>query len=142
MREKADRSPVIVVGIDGSDASGTVLDWARSQAGATGATLRLVFAWHVTDLAREVPSRIESELSEAAQKRVAALAAAVPEVPTEHVVQEAGPVDLLLREAADADLLVLGSKGHGGAGAAPPGSVVRACLARATCPVVVVPVRS
>jgi nucleotide-binding universal stress UspA family protein len=132
--------PLIVVGVDGSDSSTQVLAWARDQALATGGRLRVVFAWRVTDLFRVLPSRLEAELSAAAEERVADLARTVGDVPIDVVVQEAAPGDLLPREAAHADLLVLGSRGHAGAGYAPPGSVVRACLAAAPCPVVVVPV--
>jgi len=140
MREEK-RVPLVVVGVDGSDVSETVLRWARNQAKATGGRLRVVFGWHVTDQSRDVPMRIEADLDRAAEGRVAELvAAAAPDVPTEQVVQEAAPVDLLLREAKGADLLVLGSIGHGGTGSQPRGTVVRSCLDRAPCPVVVVPV--
>lgn len=141
MGEIDGRVPLIVVGVDGSDASETVLRWARDQAKATGGRLRVVFGWHVRDLSREMPMRIEAHLDRAAELRVADLvAAAAHDVPTDQVIQEAGPVDLLLREAKAADLIVLGSRGHGGAGSQPGGAVVRACLDRASCPVVVVPV--
>jgi nucleotide-binding universal stress UspA family protein len=140
MREEK-RVPLVVVGVDGSDVSEAVLRWARNQAKATGGRLRVVFGWHVTDQSRDVPLRIEAELDTAAQDRVADLVArAAPDVRVERVVEETAPADLLLREAKGADLLVLGSVGHGGTGAQPRGSVVRACLDRATCPVVVVPV--
>ena len=116
MREER-RVPLIVVGVDGSDASETVIRWARNQAKATGARLRAVFGWHVTDLSRDVPLRVEADLDRAAETRIdELLAVAAPDVATEKVVQEAAPVDLLLREAKGADLLVLGSVGHGGTG--------------------------
>jgi nucleotide-binding universal stress UspA family protein len=141
MRQGRGPSPLIVVGVDGSDASATVLGWARDQALATGGRLRAVFAWHVDVRGRDLPSRIESDLSEAAEKRLALLVSTVGDVPVEQVVQEAAPAYLLLREAHGASLLVLGSHGHAGAGAAPLGSVLHACLSRASCPVVVVPVQ-
>lgn len=140
MRQAGGPGPLIVVGVDGSDASAQVLDWARTQALATGGRLRAVFAWHVDTIGRELPSRIESDLSEAAEKRLARLLAPLSDVTVERVVQEAAPAYLLLREAHGASLLVLGSHGHAGAGAAPLGSVVHACLSRSSCPVVVVPV--
>lgn len=141
MRQGEGPAPLIVVGVDGSDAAAQVLDWARQQALVTGGRLRAVFAWHVETLGRDLPARIESDLSEAAEKRLARLVATVGDVPVEQVVQEAAPAYLLLREAHEASLLVLGSHGHAGAGAAPLGSVLHACLSRASCPVVVVPVQ-
>jgi nucleotide-binding universal stress UspA family protein len=140
MRQAGASGPLIVVGVDGSDAAAQVLDWARQQALATGGRVRAVFAWHVDTLGRDLPARIESDLSEAAEKRLAGLVAPLSDIPVEQVVQEAAPAYLLLREAHEASLLVLGSHGHAGAGAAPLGSVVHACLSRASCPVVVVPV--
>jgi nucleotide-binding universal stress UspA family protein len=139
MRDREATAPLIVVGVDGSDASAQVLAWAGDQARATGGRLRAVFAWHV-ELGRDLPVRIESDLSEAAEKRLSRLVAPLADLPVEQVVQEAAPAYLLLREAHEASLLVLGSHGHAGAGAAPLGSVVHACLSRASCPVVVVPV--
>jgi nucleotide-binding universal stress UspA family protein len=140
MDHRQGHAPRIVVGIDGSDASETVLRWARKQAKSTGGTVRVVFGWHVDDLVRDVPMRVEADLDRAADSRVAELvAAAAPDVPTEQVVQEGAPVELLLREAKGADLLVLGSIGHRGTGAQPEGTVLSACLHRASCPVVVVP---
>jgi nucleotide-binding universal stress UspA family protein len=133
--------PLVVVGVDGSDVSAAVLRWARNQAKATGGRLRVVYGWHVADQSRDVPLRMEAELDRAAQRRVGELvAAAAPDVPVEHVVEETAPADLLLREAKGADLLVLGSAGHRRAEPPSRGSVVQTCLDRATCPVVVVPV--
>ena len=141
MGTKDSESPLIVVGGDGSDASEQVLRWARNQARATGGSVRVVFGWHVKDLSRDVPLRVEATLDRAAKQRVAELvAAAAFDVPTDHVVEETGPVELLLREAKTADLIVLGSRGHGGAGAQPRGTVLGACLQQAPCPIVVVPV--
>lgn len=141
MGEVTNRVPLIVVGVDGSDASHAVLRWARDQARATGGRLRVVFGWHVRDLSREMPLRTETELDRAAELRIAELVgSAAAGVPSDLVVQEAGAVELLLREAKPADLIVLGSRGHGGTGAQPAGAVLRACLHEASCPVVVVPV--
>jgi nucleotide-binding universal stress UspA family protein len=52
---------------------------------------------------------------------------------------EGRPVPSLVRAAADADLLVVGSRGRSGIAAVILGSVSSACVHYATCPVVVVP---
>lgn len=135
----------VVAGVDGSSRSEAVVAWAADQARRTGARLTVVLGWTVPTLRADLPARVESELSEAAEKRVAELVASVgPDVPVESVVQEGGPVRLLLREASGADLLVLGRHGEGreaddaGPGKA-LGSVVQACASHAPCATVVVP---
>jgi nucleotide-binding universal stress UspA family protein len=55
------------------------------------------------------------------------------------VVQERHPADVLVELAADADLLVVGSRGRGGFRGLVLGSVTHALVLHATCPVVVVP---
>jgi nucleotide-binding universal stress UspA family protein len=49
------------------------------------------------------------------------------------------PASALLRVGAEADLLVVGSRGLGVNGEAEPGSVRRSVVRDAPCPVVVVP---
>jgi nucleotide-binding universal stress UspA family protein len=139
--------PVIVVGIDGSDRSQPVLRWAVRQAAAVHGRLQVVLAWQLPELADHVPMRIEASFDEAEEKRVdgliadtlTALGIRENELHVETTVQEGGPVRLLLRHAKDADLLVLGSHGHGRDANKLLGSVTASCLAQAPCPVVVVP---
>ena len=57
-------------------------------------------------------------------------------------VVEGRPADVLSRAARDADLLVLGSHGHGRLRHAALGSVSENCVRKASCPVVVLPVPS
>jgi nucleotide-binding universal stress UspA family protein len=139
---------VIVVGIDGSDRSQPVLRWAVQQARAVHGKLQVVLAWQLPELADHVPMRIEATLDEEEEKRVDSLISATlndlgireNELQIETFVQEGGPVRLLLRHAKDADLLVLGSKGHGRDANKLLGSVTSSCLVQASCPVVIVPV--
>jgi nucleotide-binding universal stress UspA family protein len=53
-------------------------------------------------------------------------------------VVHGSPAKVLLQEAAAAELLVVGSSGHGGITGALLGSVTHHCVHNATCPVVVV----
>lgn len=132
--------PLIVAGIDGSHQSKSVLTWASHQAEATGGRLRVVLAWKVPELLGYEPPRVALELSEAAEKLLAELvAAAVTPGLAEAVVKEGSAVRVLLREAQDATLLVLGRHGHGHDDGKPLGSVTQACLMQSPCPVVVVP---
>ena len=55
------------------------------------------------------------------------------------VVADQHPAEALVALSADADLLVVGSRGHGGFGELLLGSVSHAVVLHAVCPVVVVP---
>ncbi|HEY7606809.1 MAG TPA: universal stress protein, partial [Actinomycetes bacterium] len=55
------------------------------------------------------------------------------------VVEDRHPADALVRLSADADLLVVGSRGRGGFSELVLGSVSHAAVLHAACPVVVVP---
>jgi nucleotide-binding universal stress UspA family protein len=61
-----------------------------------------------------------------------------PGVTIEREVVEGSPADVLLRAAADADLLVVGSHGRGGFAGLLLGSVSQQCAHHAPCPVVIV----
>lgn len=144
MATDASPTPLIVVGIDGSAKSEVVLRWAADQARTTRSRIRVVHAWQFPELPGSIPFRIESELSEAAEKLVDRLLNDVLDgLEADVVVQEGGAVRLLLNEAKNADLLVIGSHGYGHDGRDGGkllGSVTQSCLMQATCPVVVVPV--
>lgn len=66
-------------------------------------------------------------------------AVSADDVPTEGRLVEGHPVGILIEASAHADLLVVGSRGHGGFVGALLGSVSHRCVAHAACPVVVVP---
>lgn len=53
-------------------------------------------------------------------------------------LREGNAAQVLLDAAADADLLVVGSRGHGGFAEALLGSVSQHCVHHATCPVVII----
>ena len=137
----------IVVGVDGSPASKAALSWALAEARLRGATLRAVHAWTVaTPFAIDAPPVLLPSLMEAAEKEAEqVLAEAVPEVAgedprvvIERSVVEGPAAQRLLEAAAGADLLVLGSRGHGGFHGLLLGSVSQQCAHHAPCPVVIV----
>jgi len=137
---------VIVAGVDGSEGSKEALRWALGEAELRGATVRAVHAWTLP-IAFGGPYMPPQpydgpELRDHAQ---AALDAAVDEVAgkarpvaVEKVVEQGSAADVLVRAAEGADLLVVGSHGHGGFAGLLLGSVSQQCAQHAPCAVVIV----
>jgi nucleotide-binding universal stress UspA family protein len=135
----------IVVGVDGSEHGERALEWAIHEASLRGASLRLVAAWHLpptvysgpgyipTAGTRESFEELASEAAEAAATR--ARDAGVDAVT---VVREGQAAEVLVEEAATADMLVVGSRGHGGFAGLLLGSVSAQCAHHAACPLVIV----
>jgi nucleotide-binding universal stress UspA family protein len=141
------RAGKIVVGVDGSDSAGSALRWAVRQAELTGDTVEAVIAWQYpivggaygwpaigvidgTDFAAVAEKTLEETIS--------ATAEAGSHVTIERKVVEGYPPTILIDESADADLLVVGTRGHGTFAEALLGSVSQHCAHHARCPVVIV----
>lgn len=135
-------SPVVVVGVDGSDQSLVALLWAAEYARATGGRLRAVTAWHCPTTYGIAPDWADVDFAaEAAEQLAASLAQALGDGPAllvESSVVEGQSAPVLLDAASDADLLVVGSHGHGRIAGMLMGSVSTHCVEHAPCPVVVV----
>lgn len=132
----------IVVGIDGSDPSKKALRWAARQAQLTGARLRAVMTWEIPNMAYWAPLPegldLEKDARRALEATVDEVLGSDPGIVVTPVVVGGHPAPALLEQAADADLLVLGSRGHGEFTGMLLGSVSEHCAAHAPCPVVVV----
>ena len=144
MDTSAEARQRIVVGVDGSSASVKALEWALEQAEATGAKVEAVQAWEVPVMygtgMMVLPHGEEFEKA-ANQSLAAAVAQATerrPGVPVETHSVSGHPAKTILDMAEGADLLVVGSRGHGGFVGSLVGSVSQYCVAHAKCPVVVV----
>jgi nucleotide-binding universal stress UspA family protein len=134
----------IVVGVDGSESSREALRWAKAQADVTGAELVAVTAWSypvasfpmlVNQVATTDTFDVEGE-SRAALQRV--VKETIGDAEVAQRVLEGHPVTVMLAAAQDADLVVVGSRGHGGFVGSLLGSVSQRLVAHAGCPVVVV----
>ena len=142
----AGKFPRIVAGVDGSPASIMALRWAVHQAELTGGRVDAVIAWEFPIAAgglgwAPTSGLDNTDYSELATKSLSAAVAEVsprPGIVVHQVVMEGNAAQVLLDAAKDADLLVVGNRGHGGFADALIGSVSVRCLHHATCPVVVV----
>jgi len=131
-----------VVGVDGSDSSVQALRLAARLAPALDARIHAVACWDFPQIyAGYVPPDFDAFEAAAARTLAEAIGKAFgPDVPVE-VSQEIvrGPAPAKLVEAgADATMLVVGRRGHGGFIGMPLGSVSSACVSHAACPVLVV----
>lgn len=135
----------IVVGVDGSESANVALAWAARQAKLTGSPLQVVTTWEVPatygwavplpeDLDFEADSR--TVLTEAVNKVLGAEAST--ELDLSLSIVEGHPAAVLLREAEDASLVVVGSRGHGSFSGMLLGSVGLHLATHAKCPVVIV----
>ncbi|MER7667546.1 universal stress protein [Kitasatospora sp. NPDC096128] len=143
MSEQTGPEQRIVVGVDGSPASVDALRWAIGQARIQGAVVEALIAWqHPAATGWTVPIEAYEDLPGIARKILddsvtEAIGSDAPvEIRTR--VQEGGAAACLLDAARGADLLVVGSRGHGGFAGALLGSVGQHCVQHAPCPVVVV----
>jgi nucleotide-binding universal stress UspA family protein len=138
----------IVAGVDGSPSSMDALQWAIGQAGLTGASVDAVIAWHYPaavggfGYAPVDMMQTGSDFHEIAQKivtdAISNAADRTGDVRVHPRVIEGNPAQVLLSAAVGADLLVVGSRGHGGFTEALLGSVSQHCVHLAPCPVVVI----
>ena len=137
----------IVVGIDDSPGAAAALRWAVDEARLREATLRVVHAWdwpyegHLGTLADEILER--KTFAEAAAKVLATMVQEVlgdqsADIALEEHVAEGSAAHVLLEAAAEADLLVVGSRGRGGFQGLLLGSVSQQCAHHARSPVVIV----
>jgi nucleotide-binding universal stress UspA family protein len=130
--------------MDGSDPSKAALAWAIRQGRLTGATVEAVIAWELpVNYGTPAPLMPPRTDFEEAAREVITLAVADASSPDEQVtikgkVVEGNAPRILLDASAGADLLVVGSRGHGGFVEALLGSVSQHCVHHASCPVVVI----
>lgn len=136
--------PRIVVGVNQSSAAMAALSWAIKEAARRDALVVPVHAWQWSGASRASYAPIGTwtepdEELKAAWSRVAGVVAGVAPGLSPLVLH--GPTaQVLLHQAADAELLVLGGRRAEPGTPASPGPVVAACVPAAQCPVVVVPV--
>lgn len=137
----------IVVGVDGSESSRVALRWAYEEAAHHGASLTVLAAWHTPTLPISPPAAVLEEgyetlprgsAFEMLDELVGALEERTPAVDVRTSVEEGSPAEVLIERSKACDLLVVGSRGHGGFSGMLLGSVTHHLVAHAHCAVVVV----
>jgi nucleotide-binding universal stress UspA family protein len=145
----APASALVVAGFDGSPSSEAALRVALCEAKLRQARLLVVSAWHAPtryygsaaapSASRALAEDTRKELATKLEAAVAALREEADGTAIETRLVEGAAASVLADEAADADLLVVGSRGFGGFRELLLGSVGRQCAQHAPCPVLVVP---
>lgn len=133
----------VIVGVDGSDASKRALLWAVEYVKCSGAQLEALAAWQTptnygfpayyddVDFARQTSEKLEATVRETA-----------PDLNIGLRVEQAHPAAALVAASKQAQLLVVGQRGHGEFHDRLLGSVSQHCVHHAHSPVVVVRGRS
>lgn len=135
---------VVVVGVDGSEASSRALAWAAQEACLRNAILRVVHAWNLPALSAAAylpPSAFEDapgETQAALDTQIAEVLGPVPDVKWEREVLQGPAAQVILEAAEDAELVVVGSRGRGGFAGLLLGSVSNQVAHHAHCPVTIV----
>jgi len=141
---------VIVVGVDFSDGAKAAVRFALAEAKRRGASLRALHAWQFYDIGMSGIDGfypiVGRDFSDVRRTAEAALEATLAEIASDgHGVEVASAVvegaaaAVLVVESQDAELLVVGSRGHGGFAGLLLGSVSQQCAHHAACPVVIIP---
>lgn len=123
----------ITVGVDGSPESLAAVAWAGREAVRRELPLRLVQAWESDDAKEH-----DAKAGDALQAAASGLTERHPQLPVSTDLMDAAPVQSLADAAADAELLVLGSRGHGAIVGFLLGSVGQQVTAESGRPVVLV----
>jgi nucleotide-binding universal stress UspA family protein len=118
---EADRSPDVVVGVDGSPGSAAAVEFAYAEAAARGGALIAVYAWTVLPSHNLGPiNRHHYDMTEARQEADRVLAEQLAGWPEKYpdiavirrAVHSLDPARTLMDQAYHAALLVVGPRGH------------------------------
>jgi nucleotide-binding universal stress UspA family protein len=135
----------IVVGIDGSQSSANALEWGIERAQISGEQLDLVnvysltpaldfYGYHAASQPLDWVVESSSEVAQAAEARVRAVAPALPCTATTILGH---PAHVLAAASEGADVLVVGRRGNGAVASTLLGSVSNRLTTASRCPLVV-----
>ena len=139
----------ILVAVDGSEGSRSALRWAIAEAAVRGASVDALSVWHDPyggdmSLEFEAPYFRRDRFATLEHARelltlTISEAGRDPAVEIDPLVLQGDPAQILCEHSGDVDLLVVGSRGHGGFSRLMLGSVSSKCAHHSRCPVVIVP---
>lgn len=138
----------IVVGVDGSEEATQAVAFAAAEADREGQELTVVYAAWKPDkwvdsgaLTESLSQRIEEEEQIVLAETVSGLSEDYPDLVVHRILDtELDPAAALVRAAADANMLVVGSRGRGGFKRLLLGSTAHAVLTHLPCPTVITPI--
>jgi nucleotide-binding universal stress UspA family protein len=136
----------VLVGVDGSRGSRKALVWAAAEAAEHGADLIVLNVWERALLpplgsGAVPPGEVPDTSKLAADSLIKIIKEELgdnPPVLAQPRVKQGNPAEVLIEQSASADLLVVGTRGHGGFAGLVLGSVSQHVAAYAQCPVTVV----
>lgn len=137
---------IVVVAVDGSDASKNAVRWAANTANKRGIPLRLAASYTMPQFLyaegmvppQELFEELQAETLEVVEQARNIAYEVSPELKVGHTIAEGSPIDMLLEMSSDVTMIVMGSRGLGGLSGMVMGSVSAAVVSHAQCPVVVV----
>ena len=138
----------IIVGVDDSPLAQAAIGFAFDEAALRGTELIAVHSWDVEPLIRTMaaipmPLQLEAVADDELRlltQQLAGWADQFPDIRVQHTVATGHPVSALIDKAASADaqLIVVGSRGRGGFAGLLLGSTSAALIAHAGCPVAII----
>ena len=143
MDTRVEKKRLIVVGVDGSESSRHALHWAVAQSKVMGGMLEVITTWAPPiPWGRTATLAPGQDQADGARKVLSEVVDSVlgphSALDVQEVVVEGPAAPTLIAASKRADLLVVGSRGHGPFAGMLLGSVSRHCVTNAACPVVVV----
>lgn len=145
--DEANKYGPVVVGVDGSEVSQKATEFAFAEADARGAELIAVHTWMDMQVqaslaglsaAQQQWEEVEREQKDLLEERLSSFVERHPSVDVKKLITRDRPVRALVDAAEGAQLLVVGSHGRGGFRGMLLGSMSRALLQSAPCPMMVV----
>jgi nucleotide-binding universal stress UspA family protein len=154
---KSASTPSIVVGVDGSEGAKEALRWALDEGRLRNWPVRAVHAWTFGYFGGSVEgypywggptgayvsngvdlSGLHRAAEDLLERAISDVEGPTDAVEIERTVVQGAAAEILVSATTSDDLLVVGSRGHGGFVGLLLGSVSQQCVHHARCPVVVV----
>jgi nucleotide-binding universal stress UspA family protein len=138
-------APLVVVGVDGSACSHEALRFAVNEAKLRGARLRLVSAWSVPTMVyaggytgNVDPATFLADAEAVSAAAVTEARGLAHDLEIDATTPNEQPATALISASEGADLLVVGSRGHGGFARLLLGSVSEQLAHHSPCPVTII----